>query len=312
MIFSSISDLVLDIYYDENLKYIGCDGGITALNITCNLSKFGFNTKCYGVCGNDHYGHIAIKSLKDCKVKTDIDICNSIKTRAYHIRKVIEDNKYCFRSIKYCPFCLKSSWYEESYINEVNILNKIKDNEILIFDNLNNKNQYIINKTNNIKLIDLGSFDDFINCSSIRIISKISNNFYMINLNQRVEKYLLDKLKLKDDIELYKVLNCKLLIITRGKEGSSLVYRNRIYNYLIEKETVEVDDSGAGDIFFSTIIKNWALNNYKLSSIKFNSWIKEATNNSRKIITLIGSRTLIKDLYKSKLKKNCDCNKGTN
>ena len=307
MIFSSISDLVLDIYYDENLKYIGCDGGISALNITCNLSKFGLNTKCYGVCGNDYYGSLAIKSLKDCKVKTDIAICDSIKTRAYHIRKVIEDNKYCFRSIKYCPFCKKSSWYDESYIDELNITKKINDNEILIFDNLNNKNQYIINKTNNIKLIDLGLCDDFINYSPTRIISKISNNFYMVNLNQRVEKYLIEKLKLKDDIELYKIFNCKLLIITRGKKGCDLVYRNKIYNYPIINETEEIDDSGAGDIFFSTIIKNWVLNNYKLSSTKFNNWVSEASKNASKIITLIGSRTLIKDLYKNKLKKNCDC-----
>ena len=307
MIFSSISDLVLDIYYDENLKYIGCDGGISALNITCNLANYGFNTKCYGVCGNDYYGKLCIKSLKDCNVKTDIDISNSIKTRAYHIRRVIEDNKYCFRSIKYCPFCKKSSWYDESYIDEIKITKKIKDNEILIFDNLNNKNQYIINKTSNIKLLDLGLYDDFINYSPTRIISKISNNFYLVNLNQRVEKYLLEKLNLADDIELYKVFNCKLLIITRGKKGCDLVYRNKIYNYPILKETVEIDDSGAGDIFFSTIIKNWVLNNYKISSKKFNNWVSEASKNASKIITLIGSRTLIKDLYKNKLKKNCDC-----
>ena len=309
MIFSSISDLVLDIYYDENLKYIGCDGGITALNITCNLSKFGFNTKCYGVCGNDNYGFLAIKSLKDCKVKTDIDICKVINTRAYHIRKVLENNKYCFRSIKYCPFCNKSSWYNESYINEKKILNKIKDNEILIFDNLNDKNQYIINKTNNIKLLDLGLYDEFNNLSPFRIISKIANNFEIINLNQRVEKYFIDRFKYKDDVELYKAFNCKLLIITRGKNGCDLIYRNKKYSYPIEKETMEVDDSGAGDIFFSTIIKNWALNNYKLTSTKFNNWVREANINASKIITLIGSRALIKDLYKNKLIKNCNCKK---
>ena len=309
MIFSSISDLVLDIYYDENMNYIGCDGGISSLNIICNLSNFGFNTKCYGVCGNDYYGKMAIKSLKDCKVKTDIDICNLIKTRAYHIRRVIENNKYCFRSIKYCPFCNKSSWYDESYINEKKMINKIKDNEILIFDNLCDKNQYIINKTKNIKLLDLGLYDEFNNLSPTRIISKISNNFEIINLNQRVEKYLIERLRLKDDIELYKVLNAKLLIITRGKDGCDLVYRNKVYSYPIYKETIEVDDSGAGDILFSTIIKNWALNNFKMSSSKFNNWMKEAMNNASKIITLIGSRSLIKDLYKNKLIKNCYCKK---
>ena len=82
---------------------------------------------------------------------------------------------------------------------------------------------------------------------------------------------------------------------------------NKKYSYPVDKETMEIDDSGAGDILFSTIIKNWALNNYQLSSKKFNNWINEASNNASKIITLIGSRTLIKDLYKNKLKKNCEC-----
>ena len=105
------------------------------------------------------------------------------------------------------------------------------------------------------------------------------------------------------------LFNCKLLIITRGKNGCDLIYRNKKYSYPIEKETMEVDDSGAGDIFFSTIIKNWALNNYKLTSTKFNNWVREANINASKIITLIGSRALIKDLYKNKLIKNCNCKK---
>lgn len=309
MIFSAISDLVLDIYYDEKLKYIGCDGGISSLNIVCNLANYGLNTKCYGVCGNDQYGHLALKSLKECKVKTDVDMSNLIKTRAYHIRKVMENNKYCFRSIKYCPFCNKSSWYEESYINEKKIISKIKDNEILIFDNLNNKNQYIINNTKNIKLCDLGLYDEFNNLSIIRIISKIANNFEILNLNQRVEKYFLERFKLDNDIDLYKKFNCKLLIITRGKKGLDLVYRNKKYSYPLNEVSNEIDDSGAGDILFSTIIKNWALNNYKLSSSKFNNWINEGMTNASKIVTLIGSRSLIKDLYKNKLIKNCYCKK---
>ena len=182
MIFSAISDLVLDIYYDENLKYIGCDGGISSLNIVCNLANSGFNTKCYGVCGNDQYGHLALKSLKECKVKTDVDMSNLIKTRSYYIRKVMENNKYCFRSIKYFSFCNKISQYEESYINEKKIINKIKDNEILIFDNLNNKNQYIIDNTNNIKLLDLGQYNEFEYMNLNDILCKIKNKFKIINL----------------------------------------------------------------------------------------------------------------------------------
>ena len=39
-----ISDLVADVYYDENLNIIGAFGGISTCNIICNLQYFGFNT----------------------------------------------------------------------------------------------------------------------------------------------------------------------------------------------------------------------------------------------------------------------------
>lgn len=307
MMFSAIGDLVLDIYYDEKLNYIGCDGGITSANIVANLSSFGLNTKCYGVCGNDYYGKLAIKSLKDCNVKVDIKKLSSINTRAYFIRRVNIDGKMCFKSIKYCPFCKKSSWYLDSSIYEKDIIKKIKNNEILIFDNLNSKNQFIINNTNNLKLLDLGLYDELYNLSNLEIISKLNNNFEIVNLNQRVEKFLIERLNLKDDIELLNIIKCRLLIITRGDKGCDLIYRNKKYTYPLKKIEEEVDDSGAGDLFFSTIIKNWALNNFKITSSKFNSWVREASKNSSKIVKLIGSRRLIKDLYRNKLKMVCNC-----
>jgi sugar/nucleoside kinase (ribokinase family) len=307
MKFSAICDLVLDIYYDEKLNYIGCDGGITAANIVANLSSFGLNTKCYGVCGNDYYGNLAIKSLKDCNVKVDIKKLSSISTRAYFIRRVLVDGKMCFKSIKYCPFCKKSSWYDDSCIYEKEILKKITNKEILIFDNLNSKNQYIINNTNNLKLLDLGLFDELDNLSNMQIISKLNNNFEIVNLNQRVENFLLERLNLKDDIELLNIIKCKLLIITRGDKGCDLIYRNKKYTYPLKKVEEEIDDSGAGDLFFSTIIKNWAMNNFKITSSKFNKWVREASKNSSEIVKLIGSRRLIKDLYRNKLKMICNC-----
>ena len=305
MIFSAIGDLVLDIYYDENLKYIGCDGGITSANIVCNLSMFNFKTKCYGVCGNDYFGKLATKSLVDCNVKPDIKVLDNINTRAYYIIKREKENS--FRSSKFCPFCNMSSWYFDSYLDSLDIIKKIKDNEILIFDNLNIKNQYIIDNTKNIKLCDLGLFEEFENLSKKQIINKIKNKFTIVNLNQRVEKYLLEKLELKGDLELKNIFKAKLLIITRGTKGCDFVYRNKIYNYPLDKISNEVDDSGAGDMFFATIIKNWANNNFKFTSTYFKKWFREASSNSSKIVTLIGSRAMIKKLYTEKLIKYCEC-----
>ena len=293
----SIGDLVCDVYYDENKEIIGAFGGITACNIVCNLQNMGFNTYAYGVCGNDFLGKISIKSLDDCGVKNDISILDNIKTKAYHILKLKKDNRYIYRSIKSCPYCKESSWYEESFIKEKEIIKKIKRDDILIFDNLNDKNQFIIDNTSNTKLLDLGNYDEFINKTDTEIVKKMANKFAIINLNERVEKYLIEKLNCKNDIELSKIFKTKLIMITRGINGNDLVYRNRVYTYPLEKIIEEVDDSGAGDAFFSVIIKNWLNNNQKLEAKLFNKWINDTRSLIKKVLLQIGSRTHIKELY---------------
>ena len=49
------------------------------------------------------------------------------------------------------------------------------------------------------------------------------------------------------------------------------------------------------------------MNNFKITSSKFNKWVREASKNSSEIVKLIGSRRLIKDLYRNKLKMICNC-----
>ena len=150
-----ISDLVTDVYYDEEMNIIGAFGGISCCNIVCNLEYFGFDTFIYGACGNDYLGKIAIDSLNDCNVKNDIKIIPNLNTKTYHILTKYENNKKVFRSIKYCPYCKKNSWYDNSYIDKDYILKNILPDDILLFDNLNTSNQYIIDNTKNIKLLDL-------------------------------------------------------------------------------------------------------------------------------------------------------------
>ncbi len=184
-------------------------------------------------------------------------------------------------------------------------MKEIKKDDILIFDNLNDKNQYIIDNTKNIKLIDLGLYDEFINLEKDEIIEKIKNKFSIVNLNERVEKFLLEKLDCKDDIELYKMFSSQLIIITRGIKGNDFIYENNKYSFPLSKIINEVDDSGAGDAFFSIIIKNWINNNMKISSDKLSIWVKETVPLVSKILRRIGSRTYIKKMYKLKKKDIC-------
>ena len=301
-----ISDLVTDVYYDEKLNIIGAFGGISCCNIICNLEYFGFNTFIYGACGNDYLGKIAIDSLNDCNVKNDIQIINNVKTKSYPILKVKENNRDVFRSIKYCPFCKESTWYEGSYIDEKNILKKIRKKDILVFDNLNNKNQFIIDNTKNIKLLDLGTFNEFEYLDNDIIVNKLANKFVIINLNERVERYLMRRLKCLSTIELSKKINSKLLIVTRGIKGNDFIYNNKTYSFPIDEVIEEVDDSGAGDLFFSTIIRNWLNNKMILDVQLFNKWVDDTKPLIKKVLKIVGSRSFIYPMYQ--VKKDNICN----
>ena len=178
----SIGDLVTDFYYKDN-KLLGVNGGMTSHNIIANLSSLGINTKCFGVCGNDSAGLIAIKSLEDLKVDTsDIEKLDNVNTRTFHVSY----SENSFISKKRCPFCNEKRWYNDSLINTNNILKKIKSDDILVFDNLNNENQIIIDKTNNLKIIDLGQYFEFEKLTNEEILKKIKNKFEIINFNERV------------------------------------------------------------------------------------------------------------------------------
>ncbi len=300
-----ISDLVCDVYYDEKLNLIGAFGGMSACNIICNLQNMGFDTYVYGACGNDYLGKICINSLNDCNVKNDIKIINNIYTKAYHIRKIKDNNRFIYRSIKYCPYCQKNSWYDNSYIDSKDILKKILKDDILVFDNLNESNQYIVDNTNNIKLLDLGTYYEFENLDENEIINKLNNKFEIINLNERVEQFLIKKLNCKTVNKLSRLINAKLMIVTRGIRGNDFVRNGRKYTFPLEKIIDEVDDSGAGDAFFSIIIKNWLKENKTFIPKRFPLWVNDTKELVEKVLLLVGSRTYIKPLYQVNKKDIC-------
>ena len=154
----SIGDLVTDYYY-KNEKLLGINGGMTSHNIIANLAKMGINTAVFGACGNDIQGEVAIKSLE----KLDVDVNNiiildGVRTRCFHVSYFDNDCKLSFTSKKRCPFCNNKKWYENSLINIDDIIKNINDDDIFVFDNLNDKNQILIDKIRNKKIIDLGKY----------------------------------------------------------------------------------------------------------------------------------------------------------
>lgn len=300
----SIGDLVLDYYY-KNGKLIGVDGGMSSHNIIANLAKKKISTAVYGVSGNDMQGKIANLSLK--KLNVDVSkvlIKDNIKTRCFHVSYDEEG----FISKKRCPKCNEKKWYEESQIDIEYITKNIQNDDILVFDNLNDKNIEIIKNVSNKKIIDIGQYFEFENLSKEDIINKLNNDFEIINFNERVSNYLLDKLNLKNNIELYNLLKAKLVTITRGENGAIFIYNSKEYKFNLKDNGNVIDSSGAGDAFLSSIIFDYIKNNCEFNKELFPKWYEKSIKLTSKVVSNLGARGHLNSLYKiKKIDKVCTC-----
>ena len=306
----SIGDLVTDYYY-KNEKFLGINGGMTSHNIIANVAKMGIDTAVFGACGNDMQGEIAIKSLE----KLDVDVKNimildDVRTRCFHVSYFDNDGNLTFSSKKRCPFCNNKKWYENSLINTDDIMKNIKYDDILIFDNLNEKNQIIINNTENKKIIDLGQYFELENLSDIEIVNKLINKFEIINLNERVSKYLIKRFNLKNDVDLYNMIKPKFMTITRGEKGATFISNGIDYNFKLKIMGNTIDSTGAGDAFISSIIKDCIKNNFVYNQDMFEKWYENSTKLTTKVVSKMGARGHINSLFKiKKLEDECTCDK---
>ena len=304
----SIGDLVVDYYY-KNDKLLGINGGMTSHNIIANLAKMKVNTSVFGCCGDDLQGTIAINSLEKINVDTsNIKKIKNVRTRCFHVSYYEKDNKLTFTSKKRCPFCNNKKWYDESLIDTSYILSNIKEDDVLVFDNLNSRNQLIVDNVNNKKTIDLGQYFEFENLTNEEIIEKIAYKFEIINFNERVTKYLINKFNLSNDKELYDIIKPKLMTITRGEKGATFITRDGIYNFeLINKGNV-VDSTGAGDAFISSIIKDTIKNKFNYDGSNLKKWYENSTKLTFKVVSKMGARGHINTLYKiKKIDDSCTC-----
>lgn len=306
----SIGDLVLDYYY-KNDKLLGIDGGMTSHNIIANLAKMGLKTSVFACCGDDIQGEMAINSLKKLNVDIDnIKIISGVRTRCFHVSYNEENGGLSFTSKKRCPFCNDKKWYDESLLDAYYIISNIKVDDILVFDNLNKKNQVIINKINNKKIIDLGQYFEFENMSNNEIINELKNKFEIINFNERVSNYLLKRLNLKNDSELYNIVNPGLMTITRGENGATFILDGNAYNFKLITKGEVIDSTGAGDAFISSIIKDSIKANFEYDSENFEKWYRNSNKLTTKVVSKMGARGHISPLFKiKKIDKICTCDR---
>lgn len=273
-------------------------GGKTSNNIIFNLGYLGQNTIMYGCCGNDILGDICIKSFEEMKVDTNYIKRIGNETRRFYID--IEDKT----TRKRCPICNEKTWSDNKYdLSELKRI--INDEDIIIFDELNNDIISFYADIPNKIMIDIGYYKNFEKLSDAELLDYFTKSTEIINMNERVEKYLIKRFSLKDSLALYHILQVKLLIITRGSLGADFIFNDMNYHKRIDKATEEVDTNGCGDMFYASIINDYINNAFRLDKDFIDRSFKKSINYTSKVVSNIGSRSYAHPLYK-KIDKICD------
>ena len=116
------------------------------------------------------------------------------------------------------------------------------------------------------------------------------------------------RFNLKTLNQMYDVLKPKLMTVTLGKKGAIFVYDSTIYEFPLLISSKEVDSTGAGDAFFSSIIGDWIKNDLNFDIDKFKTWYNNSVKLTSKVVRKMGARGHLNNLYRIKSNK-IDCKK---
>lgn len=217
-----IGDLVTD-YYFVNGEFKGVCGGMTSFNIISHLANE-FETYAYGICGNDYDGSVATKSLEELGVNTIYVSRKDILTRRFYISIQNEDVNE-MKSKKSCPICANRAWYETTQLSEEIPRHLVNSENVLILDTINKVNLKIVDKFNKVGakvLIDIGQVGNLKYLTLSELKEKLSNKFNIVQLNERVAKFIINKFKLNSYGELQQIFNSELITVTHGKKVQHL------------------------------------------------------------------------------------------
>lgn len=276
-----IGDLVLDVYMDEK-EIIGITSGMSFANVIYNITRLlkedkniEFESIIYGVCGNDIAGNIILKELEESGIQTKyITIKDKKNTRKFYI--YLDENSNFVASKKKNYITKKESWYSTSMVKKdipeellsrenIYVLGSVSKNFRDIMDMIEEKEGKIC--------LDLGHIAAFRYISLSKLKEMLTRKYYIVNLNERVAKYLLTRFGYNEYKELKQIFLTDMLIITKGKEEIEIFVKDN--NYILKNNNInynEKDPSGAGDLLFSHYI---VANIMKENNMKTKKDIKE-------------------------------------
>ena len=258
-----IGDLVLDVYMNEK-EIIGITSGMSFSNVIYNITRLlkedkniEFESIIYGVCGNDIAGNIILKEAEESGIQTKyITIKDKKDTRKFYI--YLDENSNFVASKKKNYITKKESWYSTSMVKKDIPEELLSKENIYVLGSVSKNFRDIMDKIEEVEgkvCLDLGQTASFRYISLSKLKEMLARKYYIVNLNERVAKYLLTRFGYNEYKELKQIFLTDMLIITKGKEEIEIFVKD--INYVLKNENInytEKDPSGAGDLLFSHYI----------------------------------------------------------
>lgn len=244
--------------------------------------------------GNDEEGKIAISSLANIGVDVSNIFIEKKRTNIMNI--VIPNSKLSDNSVEHLWYSPIDMSYTMNFSS--NLPNRFPDtlqeNEVyLILDKFLPINLEFLKSIKHKKVcLDVGHIRFFEHFTGKYIFNFFKFANY-IELNDNVIDLLFKKLNVNSEKELFKMLDLELLVVTKGKRGADFVYmENGTIKFLskVPEEIVDaVDTSGAGDAFFSALLKEYAYTN-DINRNFIDNAFSIANKSSKNILMQFGSR----------------------
>ena len=276
-----IGDLVLDVYMNEK-EIVGITSGMSFSNVIYNITRLlredkniEFESIIYGVCGNDIAGNIILKEAEESGIQTKyITIKDKKDTRKFYI--YLDENSNFVASKKKNYITKKESWYSTSMVKKDIPEELLSKENIYVLGSVSKNFRDIMDKIEEVEgkvCLDLGQTASFRYISLSKLKEMLTRKYYIVNLNERVAKYLLTRFGYNENKELKQIFLTDMLIITKGKEEIEIFVKDN--NYILKNDNInynEKDPSGAGDLLFSHYI---VANIIKENNMKTKKDIKE-------------------------------------
>ena len=280
-----ISNLILDYYFYNNEIYVNNGGSVA--NILANLAYMNRKTKIIGYYGNDNNGIVAKSLLEKAGVNTSLLEMKNYNTKCFFINK---------ETTSTCPFCGNKT---KNYKLNLDIEKHITSDDIILIQDYT-----LLPNIKNKICLDLGYYNKFIYEDNKNIEDFIFRKYYIVNIKDTTLDFILKKLNISFNEFLNKI-NIYFLIITKGKNGASIIYNNEIYNYNVT-EIKGIETNGCGDIFLATFIDE-LLDKKVINKKVIDSIFNKAQENVEIVLNNIGARNhIVKNVRIKKLKK-CIC-----